>query len=70
MYFVLGKDWELEINFSYWHPFDHIAFRRSIDLHFRDPEDEEFEPSFYFNFTFVCFTVEIFLGRENTDDYE
>jgi hypothetical protein len=70
MYISLGKHWELEINFSYWNPLDHIAFRKSIDLHFRDEDSEEFEPSFYVNFTFIFFTVELFLGRENTDDYE
>lgn len=70
MYIALGKHWELEVNWTYWCPFDHIAFRRSIDINFRDPDDMEFEPSLCFNFTFICFSVEIFLGRENLDDYE
>lgn len=67
MYVALGKHWELELNWTMWHPFDHIAFRRSIDLHFRDPDEEVFEPSFYFNFTFICFSIELFLGRESND---
>lgn len=68
MYRALWGNWELEINWSYWCPFDHIAFRRSIELHFKDPEDDEYEPSFYVNFTFVCFSLEIFIGRENWDE--
>lgn len=70
MYFALGKNWELEINWTYWHPFQHVAFRKSLDIHFYDEDSNEFEPSIYFNFTFICFSVEFFLGRENYDNYE
>lgn len=70
MYIALGKNWELEINWTVWHSLDHIAFRKSIEVHFRDPDEEEYEPSLYFNFTFICFSIEIFLGRENNEDYE
>ena len=70
MYMPLGKNWELEINLNVWHPLDHISFRKSIDVHFRDPDEEEYEPSFYCHFAFICFSIEIFLGREKNEDYE
>ena len=67
----LGKHLELEINFSYWNPLHHISFKKSFDLWTKDDwEDEFFEPALWFNFSFFCINLEVFLCWYRREDEE
>ena len=59
----IGKDWEFELNLSAWHPLSHISLKKSIDIHIYDEEFQEFEPCIYINISFICVSLELYLGK-------